>query len=120
MKDNSIPESDDVFIKLKADLRNNLGFLAWFTKMIYVNKVSASDINQVIELIKNDKYVIDNLSKNLVKYTKWEDLLDDIISINYNRNVKKIINELPSHLRILLSFGFLVPYSYTGRSIMSH
>ncbi len=107
LKDNSIPESDDVFIKLKADLRNNLGFLGWFTKMIYVNKVSASDINQVIELIKNDKYVIDNLPKNLVKYTKWEDLLDDIISVNYNRNVKKIINELPSHLKSKLNVNDL-------------
>jgi hypothetical protein len=99
LKDMSIPETDETFIKLKNDLKNNTGYLGWLTKMIYINKVSESDINQVIELIKNDKYVIDNLPKNLVNYTKWEDLLDDIISINYNRSVKKIINELPAHLK---------------------
>lgn len=99
LKDMSIPETDETFIKLKNDLKNNTGYLGWLTKMIYVNKVSESDINQVIELIKNDKYVIDNLPKNLVDYTKWEDLLDDIISINYNRSFKKIINELPAHLK---------------------
>lgn len=99
LKDNSIPETDEIFVNLKNNLKNNLGFLGWFTKMIFINKVAISDINQVIELIKNDKYVIDNLPKNLIKYIKWEDLLDDIIAVNYNRNVKKIINELPSHLK---------------------
>jgi hypothetical protein len=71
LKDMSIPETDETFIKLKNDLKNNTGYLGWLTKMIYINKVSESDINQVIELIKNDKYVIDNLPKNLVNYTKW-------------------------------------------------
>lgn len=35
LKDNSIHESDDVFIKLKADLRNNLGFLEFYLEFLY-------------------------------------------------------------------------------------
>lgn len=99
LKDNSIPETDKIFINLKDSLKNNSGYLGWFTKMIFVNHISESDINQIINLIKNDKYVIDNLPKNLVNYTKWETLLDDIIEVNYNRNIKKMINELPSILK---------------------
>lgn len=99
LKDNSIPETDKIFINLKDSLKNNSGYLGWFTKMIFVKHISESDINQIINLIKNDKYVIDNLPKNLVNYTKWETLLDDIIEVNYNRNIKKMINELPSILK---------------------
>lgn len=98
LKDNSIPETDETFVKLRSDLKNNTGYLGWFTKMIYVNKVGR-DINQILNLIHNDKYVIDNLPKNLIKYTNWENLMDDIISVQYNRSIKKMINELPSHLK---------------------
>lgn len=99
LKDNSIPETDETFVKLRSDLKNNTGYLGWFTKMIYVNKVGNADINQILNLIHNDKYVIDNLPKNLIKYTNWENLMDDIISVQYNRSIKKMINELPSNLK---------------------
>jgi len=68
LKDNSIPETDEKFIFLKNSLKNNSGYLGWFTKMAYVNNVLSSDITQILDLIKSDKYVIDNLPKNLIKY----------------------------------------------------
>lgn len=99
LKDNNIPETDELFLSLKKELKDNLGYMGWFTKMLVVNKISKSEINDIIAIIKNDKYIIDNLPIDLIKYIEWEKLIDDIISVKFNRNVKKIINELTTTIK---------------------
>lgn len=103
LKENNIPESDKLFLSLKKELKDNLGYIGWFTKMLVVNKIPSAEINNIINLIKNDKYIIDNLPNNLIEYSKWETLIDDIIQVKFNRNVKRVINELPASIRNTMS-----------------
>lgn len=103
LKRNGITEDDDTFKELKNLLSNNMGYIGWFTKMIFVKKILFTDIINVIDIIKNDKYIIDNLPKDLVSYENYEELIDDILLIKKNRGIKLIINEMPSRIKLLIT-----------------
>ena len=57
LKKNGIPEDDDIFKELKNLLSNNMGYIGWFTKMIFVKKILFTDIINIVDIIKNDKYI---------------------------------------------------------------
>lgn len=103
LKKNGIPEDDDIFKELKNLLSNNMGYIGWFTKMIFVKKILFTDIINIVDIIKNDKYIIDNLPKDLVLYESYEELIDDILSIKKNRGIKLILNEMPSRIKLLIT-----------------
>lgn len=105
LSDNKQTENNDKYSYIKKGLGNNTGYLGWFTKMIFNSpELTKGDFDYIINFIKNDKYIIESLPKDLIKYESWESLIDDILNIQSNRNIKKIYNELPNSIKELLNY----------------
>ncbi|CAG7580844.1 MAG: hypothetical protein SLAVMIC_00576 [uncultured marine phage] len=105
LKKQKIAASDPTFLELRKDLKGKEGYLGWFTKMIFVNKVGLEDVKNVIGVINDHPEVIKSLPKQLIKYDKWEDVLDAVIRGKENILAKRIWNKFPSQQKKLLPFN---------------
>lgn len=96
LKKNNISYSDPKFLQLKSLLKNHLGYIGWFTKMLYEKNVLMQDLTNLFNIIVNESEIIDGLPKQVINYDDWEKLVDDIISTRQNIQIKRVLNELPT------------------------
>ena len=92
LSDKKIKDNTD-FDKISELLNKNPGYIYQFTKWRYYDKIPMDDIEKVIDVVKNNKNVIDLLKKNLIKYVKFEELTDDLTEANYKAVVNKFLTE---------------------------
>ena len=92
LSDKKIKDNTD-FDKISELLNKNPGYIYQFTKWRYSDKIPMDDIEKVIDVVKNNKNVIDLLKKNLIKYVKFEELTDDLTEANYKAVVNKFLTE---------------------------
>lgn len=92
LSDKKIKDNTD-FDKISELLNKNPGYIYQFTKWRYSDKIPMDDIEKVIDVVKNNKNVIDLLKKNLIKYVKFEELTDDLTEANYKAIVNKFLTE---------------------------
>ncbi len=99
LKDVGKDENFEGFVYLKSKLKSHIGYIGWFTKMLIEEKIKSDDIDWLVDIINNDKFIIDSLPMDLVKYESFEKLIDDIQIVKYNRKIKGILNEFPSNVK---------------------
>ena len=92
LSDKKIKDDTD-FNKISELLNKNPGYIYQFTKWRYSDKIPMDDIEKVIDVVKNNKNVINLLKKNLIKYVKFEELSDDLTEANYKAIVNKFLTE---------------------------
>tara|TARA_R110000772_G_scaffold2410_1_gene8329 strand:+ start:44847 stop:47627 length:2781 start_codon:yes stop_codon:yes gene_type:complete len=102
LKKNNIEEDHPSFLELRSMLSSNMGYIGWFTKMVYQNEVGIEDLREIYDIIQNNSIVIKNLPMPLIEYDEWEKLMDDIIISRGRIGVKKMVNELPSLQKSLI------------------
>lgn len=105
LKELEISEEDKDYQTIRNLFRGSEGYVGWFTKMRYKNNIPLSDLNNIVDLIKNHNQLIKALPKNLVQYDTYENLLDDIELTKTKLNVKKCYDEFPSTQRKLLNIN---------------
>jgi len=62
LRDNNIQETDKTFINLKKRLQNNIGYISWFTKIIFIEKIPYIEVSNILDIIDNDKYIIESIT----------------------------------------------------------
>lgn len=105
LKELEISEEDKDYQTIRNLFRGSEGYVGWFTKMRYRNNIPLSDLDNIVDLIKNHNQLIKALPKNLVQYDNYEDLLDDIELTKTKLEVKKCYDKFPSTQRKLLDIN---------------
>lgn len=95
LKKKGIDELHPGFIKLRELLKNNIGYIGWFTKMLYEHNVLLSELKDLYQIILNKPEIIRGLKNSLIDYNDWGKLMDDIIYSKNSIEIKRTINELP-------------------------
>lgn len=81
------------FNEISELLGKNPNYIYQFTKFRYQDKIDMEDIKKVIDTIRNKKEIISLLKRNLIDYTNFEELIDDITKANYKSIVNKFLTE---------------------------
>lgn len=81
------------FNEISELLSKNPNYIYQFTKFRYQDKIDMEDIKKVIDTIRNKKEIISLLKRNLIDYTNFEELIDDITKANYKSIVNKFLTE---------------------------
>ena len=97
LADNKISETDERFVKLRDMLKNNLGYMAAFTKWMYKDRESFERLEDVFKKLTS----ISNLDRQVDEFKKMEDLYDYLQEFEINRKVKQVLKSLPSRTREL-------------------
>lgn len=100
LRDLNINDTDPPYKLIKFLLRNNTSYLGLFTSFYYEQNVSYDDLEKLFDFLKSN--LSNKLPKNPLKYSSYEELIDDVQNIKKDNNVKKVINELPSIQRSFL------------------
>ena len=86
-------EDTSDFDKICELLNKNPNFVYKFTKWRYSSKVSMEDIESVIDVIRNNKNIVDLLDRNIIDYNKIEELVDDLTKAKYKAIINKFLTE---------------------------
>lgn len=89
-------ENNTTYKKIRKLLSGQEGYVGFFTKMHFVNKVSFRDLVELKNIIDQQNNIIRSLPKNLIEYNDYEELIDDIEKAKIKAAVRKIYNEFPS------------------------
>ena len=89
-----VPETDPNFIKLRALLNRNMGYLGKFTEWMYKNKTSYEQLETLFNRIKKI-----TLPKQIDEYKTPEEVIDSIIRDDSETAVHQMINAIPSRTR---------------------
>lgn len=81
------------FNEISELLSKNPNYIYQFTKFRYQDKIDMEDIKKVIDTIRNKKEIISLLKRNLIDYTNFEELIDDMTKANYKSIVNKFLTE---------------------------
>lgn len=108
---------DEAFLEIMALLKNHPGYVFPFVKFHFDQKVPISSnsdtdeiisLSQLIDVITNKKYIIQQLSKPIEKWATiesengisgFEQLTDEIRTIEREKEAKWFVNALPKGLR---------------------
>ena len=82
------------FDEISELLSKNPNYIFQFTKFRYQDKIDMEDIKKVIDTIKNKKEIISLLKRNLIDYTNFEELIDDITKASYKSIVNKFLTDV--------------------------
>lgn len=95
LRANEIPENNKNFLIIKDLLKDNLGYIGWFTKMFFEFGIGLNDLKELYRIISTESEIITGLSKPVISYSDWEALMDDIIKSQNKISVKRVVNEFP-------------------------
>lgn len=98
------PQKSEAYSKIREMLRNTDGYVYWFCKLHFVDKVPLEELSEVFDVIKNNKPIIQKFPKNIVDLENIEEFWDNWNKTINDLKVKKIINELPSTQKGFVSY----------------
>ena len=81
LKTNEIPENNKNFLIIKDLLKDNLGYIGWFTKMFFEFGIALDDLKELYRIISSESEIITGLPKPVISYSDWEVLMDAILMI---------------------------------------
>ena len=105
LKSVNIDETDKFFLyHIKKIVGNQLGYLGMFTYLYYIKEYDTSELENLMNVLNDNKRILNRLPKQVVKYDNIEELEDDINNINewvrYNKEfVSKLVGNLKSKAR---------------------
>ena len=100
LKEKNIEEDNADYQYLRKMMGNNLGFLGFFTDLLINKKVSLEELYKLYNTINTEKYLLNRLPQKIEKYTKLEELEDDIqIAREWHVYGKEFCNRLTSAFR---------------------
>ena len=97
-----VREDDPTFVELKdsiLDVFKNYNYLGLMTSYIYDQNISLDEVKDLLPWLRQNS---NRLSQQPLKYKKFEDLKDEIITIDNNQKVKTILNLLPKKQKSLV------------------
>ena len=84
LKTNEIPENNKNFLIIKDLLKDNLGYIGWFTKMFFEFGIALDDLKELYRIISSESEIITGLPKPVISYSDWEVLMEILdISLFY-------------------------------------
>jgi len=98
------PQKSEDYSKIREMLKNADGYVYWFCKLHFVDKVPLEELSEVFDIIKNNKPIIQKFPKNIVDLENIEEFWDNWNKTINDLKVRKIINELPSTQRSFISY----------------
>ncbi len=90
----SIPETNKDFVKLRALLNRNSGYLGKFTEWMFKDKVPYTQLENLFKRIKGT-----SLPKQIDEYKSPEEIIDSIIRGDSEAAVNQMIGAIPSRTR---------------------
>lgn len=90
------PQKDESYNKIRQFLKNMDGYVYWFCKLHFEDKVSIEELEEVAGYIRNNRQIIQKFPKNIIDLESIEEFWDNWNKVINELKVKKIINELPS------------------------
>lgn len=98
------PQKSEAYSKIREMLKNADGYVYWFCKLHFVDKVPLEELSEVFDIIKNNKPIIQKFPKNIVDLENIEEFWDNWNKTINDLKVRKIINELPSTQKSFVSY----------------
>jgi transcriptional regulator of NAD metabolism len=95
-------QDNEIYLFLKKLTQKNPGYLGFFVKMWLENDVDKNSLKELYDIL--DKPYINKLSKNIIEYTEWEELQDDLIKARNEYKIKKIKDEIPSEQKRFVDY----------------
>lgn len=90
------PQKDESYNKIRQFLKNMDGYVYWFCKLHFEDKVPIDELEEVAGYIRNNRQIIQKFPKNIIDLESIEEFWDNWNKVINELKVKKIINELPS------------------------
>lgn len=87
-------QNDPRFVRLRALLSNNLGYIGKFTEWMVLNKVSYEQLESLFNRIKDRR-----LSKPIDQFNTPEEVIDEIIRKKSDSDIHQMLNAIPSKTR---------------------
>ncbi len=99
LKKLDISEDHVDFQSIKKMLQNNVGYMYLFTHLRFVEGVSVYHLNNLFNMLKDNKNILSDLPKPATEYRSYADLTSDIITAQRLSSVRKFIQVCPSNLK---------------------
>lgn len=94
LRELNIPESHPDFVKLRALLNKNTGYLGKFTEWMFKDKVSYERLENLFNRIRETK-----LSKRIDLFKSPEEIIDSLVKDDSEAAINQMIGAIPSRLR---------------------
>ena len=94
LREINVPETDPNFIKLRALLSRNPGYLGKFTEWLYKDKIGYKQLENLFDRIKGS-----TLPKQIDLYKSPEEIIDSLIRTGSEAAVNQMIGAIPSRTR---------------------
>jgi F0F1-type ATP synthase delta subunit len=88
--------NDPNFIKIKEMIGNNVGYVLWFTKRFFEEKVPMQELETVWNIIKTEPKIISKFSTPLVNLESLEKFWDEYLDKKGQSQAKLSYNEFPN------------------------
>jgi len=89
------PKNNEDYNKINKLLSGN-GYMYWFCKLFFVDKVSFEELTNIWNIIKTEPQIISKFSKPVVNLKNLESFWDEYLSCKGLNNAKNIYNQFPS------------------------
>ena len=100
LQEKGIDPTDPKFVELRdVILKRQPGYLGLFTKFVFDEGTSLEEIRQVLHLVNVNKDTLGKLSKPVIEYSDYHELLDDVSKLEKERVARKILNNVVGDLR---------------------
>lgn len=99
------PQKDESYNKIRQFLKNMDGYVYWFCKLHFEDKVPLNELEEVAGYIRNNRQIIQKFPKNIIDLESIEEFWDNWNKVINELKVKKIINELPSLQKSFIDWG---------------
>jgi len=98
----SIPHDNNDYLKIKDLLKNNLGYVYWFTNQFFKNGIPFEELSRIYDIIKNEPNTISKFTKPVINLDTIEDFWDEYLKIKNKIAINKIYSQFPSTQRKLI------------------
>lgn len=95
LRELKLDPNDSNFLDIKEMLKDNLGYCGLFTKFFFKDRISLFKLKELYDKIKQNNSKLRLLPKNIVEYTSFESLDDDLSRLDETVFSNKIWNMLP-------------------------
>lgn len=85
------------YLKIREMLRNQDGYVHWFCKQHFVNKVDLSELKNIIDAINQNRTIIQSFSKNIIELENIEEFWDQFNAKSFKRDAKLVYDQF--HIR---------------------
>jgi hypothetical protein len=95
--------NDPNFLKIREMIGNNVGYVFWFTKRFFEDKVPMEELENVWNIIKTEPQIISKFETPVVNLENLEKFWDEYLNKKGQNQARSSYNEFPSEQKRLIN-----------------